>query len=98
MFKDKIFHVRRDGGGWEAGLGRLRRPVILGSAEGEAFCRGSGVSPKFSSFLFCRRRQQVEKGWKESRYPMRGKGVDKRGDRRLRRPVGGSWHSKTRVT
>ena len=26
MFKDKIFHQRRDVGGWEAGWGRLRRP------------------------------------------------------------------------
>ncbi|MGZ6366124.1 MAG: hypothetical protein ACXWPS_09150 [Ktedonobacteraceae bacterium] len=26
MFKDKVFHLRRDGGGREAGWGRLRRP------------------------------------------------------------------------
>jgi len=26
MFKDKVFHLRRDGGRWEGGRGRLRRP------------------------------------------------------------------------
>ena len=33
MFKDKVFHLRRDGGSREAGRGRLRRPGGLKSEE-----------------------------------------------------------------
>ena len=52
MFKDKIFHVRRDGGGWEAGLGSLRRPGdFLGVQRAKPSAGVRGV-PEISLFSF----------------------------------------------
>ena len=55
MFKDKVFHLRRDGGGREAGRGRLRRPgdylkmnrVRDGREAGRGRLRRLGVSNMF---------------------------------------------------
>ncbi len=75
MFKDKIFHVRRDGGGWEAGREACVVLVTFGSAEGKAFCRGSGCPRNFPLFFFAAEggelkrmeREQIPYAWKRGR-------------------------------
>ena len=66
MFKDKIFHVRRDGGGWEAGLGRLRRPGDFWGVQRAKPSAGVRGVPEIFFFSFCRRRRQIKKDGKRA--------------------------------